>query len=249
MSVPYIRQWTPPSPDRQAALRAENEARRAEFAARRAAEAPARRAVLETGPPLRDIDVAMGCSCGCHPRPASVEVHDGGTTCPCQRTPAERKAALARFFAASAEVGEKLAEHNAQRDARVAEAVERLDVELFSLGGAAPFVIRGRVDGRGFFLRERHDVWRVEIAADDTPDVDPWTLPATDATIVVASGDSDDLCVDGRFDEVRALCVAVDSVRLFLLRRDCAHDGAARFCPHCGVDVADADRWRLHTAT
>lgn len=214
--------------------------------AARAANAPARKAAIETGPELRDIDAAVDCHCGCHPRPAERTLHEGGTTCPCQMTPEERTVALEQLFATLEQLAE-LDDENDERQQQIAHEAARLGVELTHCGGGAPFVIRGHVDGRGFFLRERHDLWRVEIAPDQTPNIDPWTAARDVPTITVAYGDSSELDQNGRFDPAHALRVAVDAVRLFLQRRSCPHTNAARFCPACGVEVEHADEWRIGT--
>ncbi|MGH3444566.1 MAG: hypothetical protein ACRDPB_04250, partial [Nocardioidaceae bacterium] len=58
---------------------------------------------------------------------------------------------------------------------------------------AAPFVITGRVDGRGFYLRERHGSYTVTVASDDDPGADPWGRPADQMTLDIAEGDESDL--------------------------------------------------------
>ena len=81
--------WLPPGPPDQAerdALEEQARAMREEYDATR----PARLAVLATGPALRDINKAADCRCSCHPSPASQSLHEGGATCPCQLTKAER---------------------------------------------------------------------------------------------------------------------------------------------------------------
>ncbi|MGH3752049.1 MAG: hypothetical protein ACRDRP_05015 [Pseudonocardiaceae bacterium] len=82
----------------------------------------------------------------------------------------------------------------------------------------------GTVDGRGFYLRERHGYYRVTIAPDDDPAADPWELPAERATLDIADGEDDDLTgPDGGYDVAHALGVAVHAVRTFLARRECEH--------------------------
>ena len=242
-AVPYVNRFTAPSEDERAARHAEIERLQRQHQERTAALAPARRAALEAGPPLRDLEAAVRCQCGCHPRPAEPSLHDGGVTCSCQATDAERAAARDALLVYLAELGESPIESLIDRES--SSWADELGIELISIGGAAPFVVRGRCDGRGFYLRERHDLWRVEIAPDDDATADPWGLDPYASTIIVAEGSSSDFETDGRFDPKRALEVAVDSVRLFLARRDCAHPGAERFCPHCGVDMREASRWRL----
>lgn len=210
-----------------------------------AAMAPARRAALEAGPVLRDLDAAIGCGCACHPRPSDPGLHEGGVTCPCQLTAAERAESLEELLELLSDGSEEQEAHEGEMRRRADVAAASLGVELRAIGGAAPFVIRGVVDGRGFYLRERHDVWSVVVAPDDDPVADPWMLDRRVPVIVVASGESSALECDGVFDPVRALEVAVDAARIFLLRRSCLHHGAVRFCPVCGVEVSMADAWRV----
>jgi hypothetical protein len=243
-TTPRVRQNPPREVDPEvlAARRAEVAEMRKRLADERAAGEPAKRAALEAGPPLRDVDAAVECGCTCHPRPACSGLHEGGSACPCQLPAEERRAA---FDALLATLGESIDEEisiSDERDRRTDEAARRLGVEVGELGGAAPFVIRGVVDGRGFYLRERHERWRVEIAPDDTPGADPIE---TEVSIVVAEGSDDEFMVDGRFDEVRALEVSVGAVRVFMLRRSCEHVGAQRFCPDCGAEAVEFDRWRV----
>jgi hypothetical protein len=249
--VPHVNRWVPPTDAERDAARADAEAFRAWARARAAAErdatAPARRDVLSLGPELRDVDAAMVCGCSCHPRPASMSLHDGGVTCPCQLTDAERAEARDRLFGMLAERSSEEDVAAADQLARQEAVAERLGVVIRSMGGEAPFVIRGVVDGRAFYLRERRDLWSVEIAGDESPLTDPWEAGIEVPSITVASGTSDDFDVDGGFSDVRAVEVAVDAVRTFLLRRVCNHADAQRFCPVCGVEVADADVWRIST--
>lgn len=242
--VPYVHRWVPPTDAEMEETRRQQQLS-ARLDAARVASEPARRKALAAGPVLRDLPAALDCSCACHPRPADPALHDGGASCVCQMTRAERAARLQDLFAAFRD--DEHVDHVERERRRVEAAATRLGVHLDEVGGAAPFVVRGRVDGRGFYLRERHDRWRVVIAADGDPTEDPWSAPAAAATIVVAEGVSDELEDGDRFDQVRAVEVAVGAVRLFLLRRSCTHDRAARFCPACGVEMADAAAWRLRS--
>jgi hypothetical protein len=205
---------------------------------------PVRRAMMEvSGVPLRDLDAALGCLCGCHPR-IDLELHGGGANCPCQQTPEERRAAFDSFLAAlpasDPDDAQRAAAEKASFDARAAE----LEVTATVAVSAAPFVITGTVDGRGFYLRERHGVWRVTIAPDDEPGIDPWAAPVERATLDVASGSDDDLVdPEGGFGAVRALDVAVTAVRTYLRQCACPHTTAprhARYCPRCGTALIDA---------
>ena len=246
-STPYIRRTVPWTAEQKAFMEAEVSRIRDSVEERRNAEEPARRAMLASGPSLRDIEAAVACGCSCHPRPAETHLHDGGVSCPCQSSVEERAVALdvLREHLQEASTGE-FAYEERMREVMDA-AAGRLGVTIRHAGGWAPFVVTGVVDGRGFYLRERHDCWSVEIAPDDDPLADPYVLSSDVPTIVVAEGVSEALEVDGAFDTVRALEVAVHAVRLFLLRRDCAHAHAQRFCPLCGVEVAAATAWQVFT--
>ncbi|SDX57128.1 hypothetical protein SAMN05660209_00732 [Geodermatophilus africanus] len=124
-----------------------------------------------------------------------------------------------------------------ERQALAARAAE-LGVRARIAVDGAPFVLAGTVDGRGFYLRERHGLWRVTIAPDEDPGVDPWTAGPSVPTLDIADGDADRLLVKGGFDVTRALDVAGGAVRSFLRQQACAHGRALsgdRFCPVCGA--------------
>jgi hypothetical protein len=243
MQEPTLNRYIPPTEADLEDQRRSLERRRAELADRRAAEAPRRRAVLATGPALRDIAAAVECRCSCHPRPAEFTLHDGGADCPCQHTEEERRAAWDELFGILAD---RVDEDPARPSLRemLAERAETLGVEIRDVLDAAPFVISGVVDGRGFYLRERHGSWALVVAGDDDPAADVWRAPRTDPSITVATGDEADLVVDGAFSATMALDLAVDAVRLFELRRRCGHRTAGRFCPTCGVEMRRAEAWR-----
>lgn len=235
----------PASAEQQAEWAAEAARMRADHVASKAAQEPARRAALAAGPSLRDVEAAVACSCSCHPSPADQRLHEGGAACPCQLTNEERAESLEKLLVSLSETGVGQESYETEMRLRADEVAERLGIELRDIGGAAPFVIRGVVDGRGFYLRERHDLWSVVIAPDDDPAADPWTLDRSVPVIEVASGASSDLEQDGIFEPAHVLEVAVDAVRLFQLRRSCTHENAARFCPTCGVAMSQADAWRI----
>lgn len=243
---PRRRQYVPPPPEQLDADRAQWLAWRAEQDRRQLTWRPARLAVLRTGPALRDLDAAADCPCSCHPRPADPELHSAGTACPCQRTATQRRARLEALFDRMPPVrGDRSLEPG--RDP-FAEQVAVLGVAARVACAAAPVVITGTVDGRGFYMRERHERYRVTIAPDDDPAADPWERPAECLTLDIAAGDSEDLTdPDGRFDPVVALTVAVDAVRTFLHRRSCSHLGLASpgvaYCARCGIRLTEAHLW------
>jgi hypothetical protein len=244
-NIPYVRRTTPWTDEQKAFMEAEAARIRASVEEQRRLEEPARRAMLASGPSLRDLEAAVACGCSCHPRPAETRLHEGGVSCPCQSTPEERAAAFDDLRGVLQESSAGEFSYEARMREAMGAAASRLGVTIRHAGGWAPFVITGVVDGRGFYLRERHDCWSVEVASDDDPLADPYVLSSDVPTIVVAEGVSEALTVDGAFDTVRALEVAVHAVRLFLLRRVCSHPQAERFCPACGVEVADSAAWRV----
>lgn len=210
---------------------------------REAAERPLRRVLLEalaahTGTPL-DIDAALDCRHGCHPR---IELlHRDGQVCDCQLTDAERaerrQAALDELFALTADMPDLTAEDTAA----VAAAAQRLGVSAQVRVFGAPFVVSGVCDGRAFYLRERHGLYAVAMAAVDDPELDLWRArPGEVEEVQVASGAEEDLFgPDGRQDAGRALEVAVTAVRDWLRVARCAHeerrDEAHLFCSRCGL--------------
>lgn len=129
---------------------------------------------------------------------------------------------------------------------RVAAEAEALGVEASIQVWAAPHVIVGICDGRGFYLRERHGSYRVTIAPDGDPGSDPWVAEPTEPSIDIAGGDECELESEGRFSWVVALRVAVQAVRTAVARNACGHRriGSEPFCPSCGVRIEDADAWR-----
>ncbi len=225
---PRTRQWLPPSPERQAAAAASAAAFRAEQEERRAVERPLREAMAaalaEHGIALRDPPAALDCPCGCHPR-LDLGTHGGAgqAGCSCQQTPEERQAAVRRLFASLAETRPHMEQLRAEEQEALAARAAELGVQARIAVGGAPFVLTGTVDGRGFHLRERHDLWRVTVAPDDDPGIDPWTADPSVPTLDIADCDADRLLVDGRFGVVRVLDVAVGAVRSFLRQRECGH--------------------------
>lgn len=249
---PIVRRFIPPTEDEVAASRARADELRRQRDEERQRTAPARRAAILSGPRLRDVDAAIECLCSCHPRPCDEDTHDGGTSCPCQRTQAEAESArrdfLARWTGLAATLGNADDHHRRQRDDEIAAAATALGVEAGVAVAACPFVIVGTCDGRGFYLRERHGEYRVTIAPDDDPGSDPWTAEPTATSIDIAAGHEHELIAEGRFSAVSALQVAVAAVRSALARQACGHTSheGGDYCPACGVPLADADQWRWH---
>ena len=234
---PRERRLVPPTDEERAAAVAEAARWRAEREAAEAALRPVRRRLFDaSGITLRDVDAALGCHCGCHPR-LDLGLHEGGARCPCQLTADERPAAWDAWLAHRPEVDHR--PFRAWEEAIAARASE-LGVEARIACYAAPMVIAGTVDGRGFYLRERHGSWRVTVAPDDDPTLVPWSAPATRTTLDIAYGSEEELEAPGDpGGSTKALDVAVAAVRTYLRRRACAHADARRYCPDCGACLVD----------
>lgn len=246
---PVVRRYVPPSEEEAEASRVRAERQQAEWQSARAAGRPTRRAALVAGPVLRDVDGAAECHCACHPRPADLALHDGGPSCPCQDSEADRIARRAAALSALAELAESFQDEELaldERRTRFAAEADSLGVTARIAVWAAPFVIVGTCDGRGFYLRERHGHYRVTIAGDDDPTSNPWVADPTEASIDVAAGDERELTDGTRRSDAVALRVAVDAVRTALARNDCTHPAVADepHCPSCGVRISEADAWR-----
>lgn len=173
---PVVRCFVAPTEEQLSESRASAERIRAEVQAKRELSRPARRAAILAGPTLRAPDAAVECPCACHPRPADDGLHNGGVSCRCQDTDEQREARSRAFRETWATLVDGFAEGNNSRE----EQQVRFDAEAVALGvearvevTAAPFVIVGTCDGRGFYLRERHGTYRVTIAPERDPGSDP----------------------------------------------------------------------------
>ena len=128
-----------------------------------------------------------------------------------------------------------------------------IGVTITSYGGLAPFVVTGTVDGRSFFLRSRHEAWRIEIADDDTPDTDPWTDHSCD-TIEIASGPDHLLATSEHpgYDPVTVIDTCVTAVRTHLRTSTCTHsrrEPPDLYCRDCGSPSPDATSTPTTTST
>jgi hypothetical protein len=239
MIKPVLRVLVPRPEHEQAELRRAAEEAAAARETARLAQRPARLAALASGPTLRDIEGAANCHCGCHPSAASVELHDGGATCPCQQTIEERRK-LWDDWASLTPDDDELSHRQHRRDAFDA-AVESLGVEAEIAVEMCPLVITGVVDRRAFYLRERHDIYRVTIACAESPLDDPWRSPPEVRTIDIAEGSAGEFVSD-ESAEIAALRIAVDAVRSYLRVDTCTHevptDDEHRFCRRCGSSLS-----------
>jgi hypothetical protein len=108
------------------------------------------------------------CPCGCHPRFSSL--HDDGFGCSCSWDQARRQAerdSLTRWHN-SAAAQELRNEHEAE-DAAIAEwLVGQPSVTATRSTANFPEQWQGEVDGRSFYFRERHGLWRTELDLEPT---------------------------------------------------------------------------------
>ena len=117
---------------------------------------------------VTDVENGEPCSCSCHPQLPSVDAHEG-ETCRCQQSAEERDRSHREWLAAweagaeSPEALAALAERQAEEDEVAAWLAGEPDVVVTSFGGLAPELWEGSVDGRSFFFRERHGLWRIEL--------------------------------------------------------------------------------------
>lgn len=241
---PRIRQASTPTDEELAKLRADADKLRHDHQARLDLTRPIRRRMLKfSGVTLRDLEAAADCGCSCH-FAFDPENHDMGAKCPCQLTEEERNEAAAALF-------ESLGDVLDEEDQYVASVSEGFEQAKARLGATAevrvmgcPFVLAGEVDGRGFYLRERHGSYRVTISTDESPSADPWEAPASEPTLDIATGDEEDLHGEsGKFLYAKALEVAVTAVRSYLRQSTCDHAGVpTRYCPDCGTALVDPSR-------
>ena len=193
-------------------------------------------------PGLRDIEAAAHCHCHCHPQPGRP--HSKGV-CPCQMTKKElkkenreRQRALTKLLDTTTNL--QADQETDQERAEAEEHAARLGVTITSYGGLFPFVVTGSVDGRAFFLRSRGGAWRIEIADDATPTVDPWTDHDHD-TIEIASGLDQQLSttVDtDNYDPQTVITTCATAVRTYLGTPACTHSHMQTgylYCPDCGT--------------
>ena len=207
--------------------------------------------LLALGPELRDLDAAVDCRCSCHPRAADMSLHDGGASCRCQLTREDLQKRMAKFEKSAAEHRERARPRREARQAEFAAAVESLGVEAIIECEAAPLAIVGRCDGHSFFLRARHDIYRVEVAAD--PGCENLWYDGDADRIEVASGCDRDLVGDGGgVSPAVAVRVAVDAIRTSMRRNMCSHEEPSGvghlYCRNCGVELSQAEQWRWLTA-
>lgn len=198
---------------------------------KREQEAPLRRAaIIQIGPELADVDAAVECYCDCHPKPANPDKHDGGVSCGCQLSEKERKKKFQELLTVIWE--EASADSGTAEDGyrmKVYSAAEKEGATIRDYLPAAPFVIAGVVEGHSFYLRERHDVWRLVVAGDDDPTADVWNSRPPGA-LVIAEGTTS----GWDWQNTQMVTDAIKEVKTYLAARNCSHQGAHTYCPDCG---------------
>lgn len=198
------------------------------------------------------------CYCSCHPSAGSSGEHEPGE-CRCRQTLDQQRAATDRLFAQLDREQERWENSEEGRATLARKAAERAElvawiaaddgVVVTSWGGAWPEQWWGSVDSHSFYFRSKRGLWRIEldlrptgrfyqrVVRPDDPDA-PLDFDKTeDVEIeqgdVIAQGADADLGVTpmhhGRF--------IVNAIRTHLRRGSCAHPGARRYCPECGVEV------------
>ena len=214
---------------------------RADAARERAERVAGRRLLLQCVPgDLRDLDAAAECECSCHPQPGRPATHPG-EMCVCQLSAAELEARRDRGKVALGQLREMFKPVQEQHARELAEAAERLQVQVQQILPGAPWVLVGAVDGRRFSLRERWGEWTLTIAPADDPDLDPWGAPESAAAITIASGSDTDLYIGTPPDYGKAVTFVVATIRAYLRRQTCPHPHSAadRYCPACGIPLVD----------
>ena len=124
----------------------------------------------------------------------------------------------------------------------VAQAARELGTVARQESPGAPWVIVGTVDGRGFYLTGRSEIYRVVLAPDGQPGLDPWSAPPTDRVLTVAQGVTADFLDDtGDIDARKAVHTAVAAARTYLRQPVCTHPGdpTDRYCRQCGTPLTN----------
>lgn len=198
-------------------------------------QSDAKRDALSCGPALSNLDAALDCGCSCHPRPAASALHDGGLSCPCQKTPAQRRADLDEALALLSDIGKASKRGMDKLRAAASDMAREIGLDLLRLDVSVPFVVSGSLDGRSFYLRERHDVYDVLMSEDTSFSGDLWLADASTPVVVIRSGVSEDISSDGSIDPLLALSRCAMWVKDAILKENCLHPVSGRFCADCGT--------------
>lgn len=264
MAVAALYVSKPGGDDERARIRAERAASRARVRARYAAHL-----VERTGLDDATADLVMAvlfdhpdedgeqCRLGKHPSlPDDGEhSHDAGFDCPCtwdaERRESERDRrwkALEEWWA-SPEAAELNAAEEQEMDAVDDWVAAHPGVEAKRTCWFAPEQWEGRIDGRSFYFRERHGMWRIEIdIAPDGTFVDRYVGRSEDGEMItepveLTSGEIIAEGMEGALGDgpVEHLRFIVETVRAHLNQTTCTHPRAERYCPACGARVDHAE--------
>lgn len=145
-----------------------------------------------------------------------------------------------QFLAATSELSQLLSQQAREMEQQARDTASALNAKAEITLMGAPLVITGSVDGRAYYLRERHGAYQIAVAHPDTPTVNPWNAHDADAVEIRTGSETDLLDSDGYLDIPRTVTLIVDTVREYLLRETCTHKQAgttphARYCPACGT--------------
>lgn len=242
MSInPIVRKPYKPNPKKIAQFAREGEIYRQKIADQKTQERPIlERIMLVSGVELNNLETALDCICGCHPKAPTFSLHDGGRTCSCQLTPEQLKKQRHSALKNLSRISQKIQPvYNANHE-EFNKRVEELNIQAKIEVSGAPFVIVGNVDGRGFYLRERHGEYRVTIAPNSDPSSNPWDSQGE--VIDIVSGSESEFSTDkNKLFSIKALEISVSSVRAYLRQIQCQHDSVnTRYCPNCGKELIPA---------
>ncbi len=161
---------------------------------------------------MTNIEAALDCLCGCHPR--AGDQHQGDN-CRCQlsKEDAEERGRKAweKFQAIMAPMWAEQSAVDKERDIEFVAAAEKLGVIGAAVRvQASPLVVVGTYRHVGFRLRERHGDFDIVVSEDE---LTPEDHEITDVTWVIADGTDDEL---GDNPYVGALQLCVEAINQYL---------------------------------
>lgn len=182
------------------------------------------------------------CVCGCHPRLTTL--HDDGFNCPCMWDEARRAKERQTWadWGDTPEAAELREAHALEERSIAAWLAGQPRIEARRTTSCAPEQWEGNVDGRSFYFRERHGVWRLELDLEPTgrhaerlvrvrEDGEMVTEPVPMMEGDVIAEGIDSQLGDAPVDHIAFI---VKTIRDYLWASRCDHSGALFFCPKCG---------------